>query len=67
VLLFLRRLLDEAGSFAEAVHRASRQEITAQHVLAWPAEGRLRLFVPAALLGPHARRGDDVASMRRLF
>jgi isopenicillin-N N-acyltransferase-like protein len=44
-----------------------RQDITAQHVLAWPAEGRLRLFVPTALLGPHAHRGDDVASMRRLF
>jgi hypothetical protein len=42
------------------------QDITAQHVIACPASGLFRLFVPADLL-TNTHRGDDFASIRRLF
>jgi hypothetical protein len=47
-------------------HENVRQDITAQHVLACPARGLFRLFVPANLLN-NSHRGDDYASLRRLF
>ncbi len=43
-----------------------RQDITAQHVLACPARGLFRLFVPSDLL-EQERRGDDLASVRKLL
>lgn len=47
-------------------HPSVRQDITAQHVLASPARGIFRLFVPVDLL-ERERCGDDMASMRKLL
>ena len=47
-------------------HENVRQDITAQHVLACPARGLFRMFVPAELLDD-GRRGDDLASLHKLF
>jgi hypothetical protein len=47
-------------------HPSVRQDITAQHVLASPARGLFRLFVPADLL-QQERQADDLASMRELL
>jgi hypothetical protein len=47
-------------------HPNVRQDITAQHVIACPARGLFRLFVPAELLESN-HGGDDFASLRRLF
>jgi hypothetical protein len=47
-------------------HPNVRQDITAQHVIACPARGLFRLFVPDDLL-VNTHGGDDFASMRRLF
>jgi len=43
-----------------------KQDITAQHVLACPARGMFRLFVPRALL-EDGRCADDLAGMRKLW
>jgi hypothetical protein len=43
-----------------------KQDITAQHVLACPARGLFRMLVPAQLLDD-GRRGDDLASLHKLF
>lgn len=47
-------------------HPGVRQDITAQHVLASPARGLFRLFVPAELLHQE-RHGNDLASLSQLF
>jgi hypothetical protein len=47
-------------------HPSVRQDITAQHVLASPALGLFRLFVPSDLL-QQERHADDLASMRKLL
>src|SRR5205807_1956270 len=44
-------------------HEQVRQSITAQHVVARPAAGTLRLFVPTDLL---AREADGEADLSRL-
>jgi isopenicillin-N N-acyltransferase like protein len=48
-------------------HDDVRQSITAQHVIAWPATGKLRLFVPSELLRPDYREGDGFQGVRDLF
>jgi hypothetical protein len=48
-------------------HPSVRQEITAQHVIARPAAGTLRLFVPADLLDHRPRPGSDLEGLRRLL
>ncbi|HEY7308091.1 MAG TPA: C45 family peptidase [Gemmataceae bacterium] len=57
---------DAEGLLALLQHPSVRQDITAQHILASPARGIFRLFVPVDLL-EQERHEDDLASMRKLL
>jgi hypothetical protein len=57
----------EDDLLALLTHPDVRQSITAQHVLARPSAGSLRLFVPTALLDPDRPGADALGGLRGLF